>query len=73
MPFKRHVAGKYADWRTRPDGGLRPPADHDAGAKATVVHVGEVVSECGAEEGGEGGPNVLVETVGGSEKLTRFG
>ena len=63
-PLGHHVPGGYAYRRARADGRLCTPADHGAGAEAAVVHVGEVVSECGAEEGGKGGPNVLVETVG---------
>ncbi len=72
MSFKRHVAEKNADWRARPYGGLWSPADHGARAEATVVHVGEVVSEGGAEEGGESSPDFVDEMVWGSTKLMRF-
>jgi hypothetical protein len=66
------VPGEYANWRARPDGGLCAPADHGAGAKATVIHAAFVFSEGSAEEGWEGGSDVHVEAVGGSKKLTRF-
>ncbi len=72
VPFSHHVPGEYADSRAHPNGGLCTPADHGARAEAAVVHIGEVVSEGDAEEGWEGGTNVLVEAIRGSEKRTCF-
>ena len=72
VPLSYHVSGENADRRARPDRGLCTPADHGARAEAAVIYVGEVVSEGGAEEVRESGPNVLVEAIGGSEKITRL-
>ncbi len=72
VPLSHHVPREYADRRSRADGGLSKPAGHGAWTEATVIYIVEGVSKGGAEEGWESGSNVLVETVGRSEKLTRF-
>jgi len=71
-PFSYHVPGENADGGARPDGRLCTPADHGARAEAAVVYVGEVVFEGSAEEVRESGLDIIVETVGRSEKRTYF-
>ena len=71
-PFSYHVSGENADGGARPDGGLCTPADHGARAEAAVVYVGEVAFRGSAEEVRESGLDIIVETVGRSEKRTYF-